>query len=577
MRGTGVRGLNLRYKITLMFSVLLFLAVLIMGAIVFYQSRQLVVQSLSAQLSGILEKGLTLIDSQQYADLLANGDESSPYYAELRQTLNDLRDKTGSKYLYTMKKDGDKYYFIVDGMPLDSDEASAFGDEEDMDGISKAMQEAFLGQLVIGDVDNTAEWGKLLSGYAPIKGPDGQVLGIIGVDFPADKIYNFLGRTTWILVISLIVILGIGLMVGYAMARHVTRPLEVLAAVSQRVRDGDLSVSVEAIERRDEIGNLYIAFNDMVTHLRSLVEKIRIRYEGFLNGVQILEETSASTEDYMQSITHSIHDVTTGSDNQLSKLSEAVGEIANMANYIGQIDESSRIARDLSEEAEKRAQSGCQVLATTKEQVTAINRQASDSAEVIRSLSEKISEVTGFMEVIAGIARQTNLLALNAAIESARAGKEGLGFAVVAREIRSLAEESATAAENVARTISQIYQQSSAAVTAIQSTVDEARSGASAIDRVENEFASVLEKSHLASQNIARVAEAVGSISHVSLEIRDGMEKVSAVSEETNAASEEVLEMVNHELENIQRVKDQSQMLVQLAEDLRQEILKFRL
>lgn len=575
----GLRGFSLRHKITLMFAALLFLAVLVVGAIVFYQSRQLVVQSLSEELLGIVQKGVSLTDPARYAELVAGGSDTAPYYTELREVLNDLRDKTGSKYLYTMQKVGDKYIYVVDGMPLDSEDASAFGDEEDPANISSAMLKAFDGETVVGDLDNTKEWGKLLSAYCPIKGSDGKVLGILGVDFEANKVYSFLARTMIVLLLILVIILGVGLLLGYLMARQVTKPLEELVAVSRRVRDGDLTMNVDIskVERGDEIGDLYATFGDMVSHLRSLVQKIQIRYDDLVNGVEVLDDSAASAEDSMQSISTSINDVAVGSERQLGKLGDAVSEVARMADYIGQIDENSGVARELSHDAEMRAKNGCAVLAGTREQILAIDERAANSAEVIRALSERIAEVTGFMQVIAAIAKQTNLLALNAAIESARAGKEGMGFAVVAREIKTLAEESAAAADNVAKTISQIYSQSAEAVNAIESTVTEVHSGVSAIDRVEEEFASVLEKSQQASANISRVAEAVRSISQVSLEIRDGMEKVSAVSEETNAVSEEVMDMVSREKQNIQRIKDQSQILVHLAQDLREEIQKFHL
>ncbi|MCK4257600.1 MAG: HAMP domain-containing protein [Halanaerobiales bacterium] len=566
----------MRHRITLMIVVLLFMSILIIGGIVYNQSKHLILDSIGEQIMIILEKAEKLIDPVKYKNLIENGDEDSAYYMELRILLNDLREKTGLLYLYTMEKVDGTYYYMVDGWPLADDEASGFKEEEDWENISTSMEEAVAGKRVIGDLSDT-DWGKLLSAYVPILGPDGEILGILGADFPAERVYSVLDESTAVIIWSLIVIVVVSGIFAYFLAWRISKPLEKLSYISTSVRNGDLSISVEKIDRNDEIGDLYLSFDKMIQNLRSLVQTIQIKYKDLINGVQILNESTESAGNSILTISSSVNDVARGSEYQLSNLSNAAIEVATMASHIQQIEGNSEEASSLSSEAEKRALEGRQVLTLVKKQTNQIDQQATNSANIIRSLGDKINEVTGFVKIISAIAEQTNLLALNAAIESARAGEEGRGFAVVAKEIRDLAEESASSAKNVAKTINEIYQHSQEAVKAIEKTVDEVKSGVSAINNAEKEFESVLETNKSVKQNIKKVTEAITSISGVSQEIKKGMDGVSALSQEVNATAEEVNTIVDREEESIQNILDQSKMLVQLAKDLQEEIQKFRL
>lgn len=570
-----LKRMSLRQRIALMISILLIVSVTLIGGIVYFQARKMIVDSIGTQASKIAETAVSMIDPVQYKELLKNGDDQSPYYDELREKLYDLREKTGVLYLYTMQKVGGKYLFMVDGEL--ADDASQFGEEEDPSEITDLMERAFAGEKIIGDLDNSPEWGQLLSAFVPIKGTKGENLGFVGVDFVAKDIFALLERSINMIIIILAVILVLSLGVAYLLARSISVPLEELAEISAKVRDGNLAVQLKKIDREDEIGRLYLSFGDMIAHLRSLVEKIQVRYDKLLAGVNILEESATSTEKSMTYITTSVNDVAIGSENQVENLSDTMTEVTNISVHVCNVEENSKQATKLSDQAEERAEVGRDSLKNAKSQISQINYQANQSAEIIRSLGSQITEVTGFVKIIRDIAQQTNLLALNAAIESARAGEEGRGFAVVAQEIRVLAEESATAAENVTRTIQLIQEQSAGAVEAIIKTVDEVKGGVIAIDNAEEQFETVLAANHTVGKNIAQVAEAIQSVNYVFKQIKQSMEGVSALSEEANATAEEVAAMVEEEQANVERVRAQSEILVDVARELEEEIQKFRL
>lgn len=573
-----IRKTTLRNKITLMIIILLTVTVLVIGGVVFNQSKTMVVKSIGYQALEIAERAADLIDPNEYKLLLENGNEESPYYTQLRYEINDLREKNGILYIYTMQKlDSDTYIYVVDGQPLEEEDISGFGDEESIENISQEMINAFNGEKAFGDLSNTEDWGELLSAYAPIIGQNGKVLGIVGADYQAEEIYSFINESRIFMIWIFAIILVIGLIVSYIVTRSISRPLEKLVKVSKKISEGDLSIAIESLDREDEIGHLYNTFEEMVKNLRTLISAILAQYTDLEERVQIVDSAADSAESSMLSISASVEDVAKGSEVQLSSLTSSVEDVTAMADHIEQIEKSSNEARRLSSEGEEQAEIGREVLNLVKNQIIQIDHQASDSSEVIISLGEKIIEVTGFLKIIAGIARQTNLLALNAAIESARAGEEGRGFAVVAKEISTLADESATAADNVTQIINTIQNKSDVAIKSIDRMVQEVQSGVSTIANADQQFEKILYTNQSVNQNIAVVAEAIKSISGVVQQIKGGINGVSALSEEANATSEEVASMVDNEQINIQKIKDQSVSLVNAAKQLQKEIEKFRI
>ena len=569
--------LNMRRKITLLISVFLVILISIIGGSVYYQLRQMVTKTLGEEALSVAERAVSIIDPTQYKDLVENGDANSPYYVELREKLSDFREKTGLAYLYTMQIVDGKYTYIVDGMPVDSDTYSAFGTVEDPKNISPKMILTTQGKTVLGDLVKTKDWGRLLSAYCPIKGPDGEILGFIGADKKADSVYKLLLNTLTSILIMLCVLLLVAAGGSYFVARSLARPLEKLAMASGRVSEGDLTVELGQDRHGNEIGRLYQSFGTMVEHLRSIIQTLQKRYDRLTSGVQVLEQTASSTEHSMGMISESMATVAQGSEEQVGNLSSAVDNVMQLLDHIAEIEHSSSRVLDLSSEAESRAQEGRRVLDVAKNQIAQIDRKASNSADSIRTLSSKINDITGFIQVISGIAKQTNLLALNAAIESARAGEEGRGFAVVAKEIRELAEESTTAATEVVKTVNEIYSTSESTVQVISEMVEEVQSGVRAINDADRQFENVLTTNHSVNENIARAASKLKSITSAFHEIKEGLHGVSAVAEEASATTEEVAALIAHEQANIQKIKQESDELVQLAAAIKLEIEKFKL
>ena len=187
---------SIQTKVAVFFSIVILLVCLIISAISYNNSLNLVTSSLSVQAKKVIEKANATIDVTAYGMILKDNNEND-YYNKLRSQLNEIKGNNNLKYLYTMErtKTGDKYEYtyIVDGADIGDEDASNLGDvEED---ISDEMVNTFeTGETSVGKIDYTEEYGATVSTYIPIKSSSGDIIGILGSDLDVQETYDLLQR-----------------------------------------------------------------------------------------------------------------------------------------------------------------------------------------------------------------------------------------------------------------------------------------------------------------------------------------------------------------------------------------------
>ncbi|MFC0211393.1 methyl-accepting chemotaxis protein [Paenibacillus chartarius] len=297
---------------------------------------------------------------------------------------------------------------------------------------------------------------------------------------------------------------------GYAIARSISRPLNRVLGILDKVADGDLRETTD-IDSKDEIGRLANALNNTVNSLKSTVGGILSSAE---NVSAAAEQISASSEE-----------IATGSSVQAQE-AQSINELfKELSAAINSVAESAEQASELSNKTMMMAQEGGKVVEHSIQGMNSINRQMTLLAED----SNKIGEIIG---VIDDISEQTNLLALNAAIEAARAGEQGRGFAVVADEVRKLAERSSEATKQI-----------TAIITGMQNntklSVDAVGEGTTASKKSGEAFQTILSVVNETAHKVAEIAAACEEQAAQSTEVLSSIEKISASTEEAAASSQE--------------------------------------
>ncbi len=327
----------------------------------------------------------------------------------------------------------------------------------------------------------------------------------------------------------------------------VTRLNRVSAAMGN-VADGDLSTKIN-IFAKDEIGDLGRAINRMLESMHNMVTSIKSTAE---------QVASASTQLYATS-----EQIATGAEEVASQAGTVATASEEMSCTSSEIASNCLMAVESSQRASDSASSGFAVVQETVDEMGRIAERVKESAQTVESLgarSDQIGEIVGTIE---DIADQTNLLALNAAIEAARAGEQGRGFAVVADEVRALAERTTKATKEIGAMIKAIQMETKGAVTSMEEGVKAVEKGTEDASRSGHALQDILEQANAVTMQINQIATAAEEQTATTNEITNNIQQITEVVHETAKGSQESASAANQ--------------LSRLAEELQQLVGTFKL
>ena len=347
--------------------------------------------------------------------------------------------------------------------------------------------------------------------------------------------------------ISTVLALLVGIIAALVITRQITRPLQETLAVVERIASGDLSHNIQ-VTRRDELGVLQQGIQRMGTTLRELISGIR---DGVTQIASAAEELSAVTEQ-----------TSAGVNSQKIETDQVATAMHEMTATVQEVARNAEQASQAASAADGQAREGDKVVAEAIAQIERLAAEVARSTDAMTHLQQESNKIGSVMDVIKAVAEQTNLLALNAAIEAARAGEAGRGFAVVADEVRGLAQRTQKSTEE------------------IEGLVAGLQNGTQQVANVMNNSRSLTDSSveltRKAGVSLENITRTVSNIQSMNQQIAAAAEQQSAVAEEISRSIVNVRDVSEQTATASDETAKSSVELARLGSQLQQMVSHFR-
>ncbi len=614
--------IKLATKLTISYAGLCFLTTAILSSAFFLLESNRMRNDLSQRLLDVTTLTAGQVDGDAHQTLQTPEDMDLDVYNQIRhQLISARRVIPGVSTVYTMRltEDG-KIIFIID----DSDEdVLPIGSMYSDPGPVLGARIATLDEPVTEDAPYTDEWGTWLSGYAPIRGNDGTITGILGIDIAYDYILDEERIIALYCLLFFLASLPIAWLFGVWMSRHIANPVDILTRVAVTIADHDLAalshsmnaiahgnlnqeiISFRAVKvenhRMDEIGELAQSFNRMVGHLHvveeeylqmtanlqelvgevtgnimmvnraskqladyagengAAAEEISHSTAGLLQGIQEQERIVRQSSTALGQLNQDVDMVARGAQEQAGAVQETVIKRDQIRTAIDQIVTSVEKSTQTSRMAAGEATRGKHALVKIAVGMKTIKGKVDYSAVQVRRMGEHSALISEMVEAVDDIATQTNLLALNAAIEAARAGESGKGFAVVAEEVRKLAEKSASSAHRIAQVVKDVNKTVQDAVTAMESGAEEVNQGVDLVNQSEQALGEILNLVESVYQEMTSMSDSAQAGNASMIDLTEAVETVRVVVENNRSTTQQMAKVTGMMVDAMHSIESVSQ------------------
>lgn len=381
---------------------------------------------------------------------------------------------------------------------------------------------------------------------------------------------------TFLITVNIISIL-IGLIIMVFISRRISTHLKSIVSITTEISTGNLAVQDVNYDGKDEIGQLAKAINTLSVNIRNIITKVTQASQSVSNSSAGLTTSAREVKEGSEQMVTTMEELAAGAETQANSASDLSEQMQSFVDSIQHFRKEGLHIADSSKDVLSVTEDGSNLMKQSVAQMNKIDRIVTDVVDKVRGLDQQSNEISKLVEVVRDIADQTNLLALNAAIEAARAGEHGKGFAVVADEVRKLAEQVTDSVTEITNIVQNIQQETDVVVSTLNDGYTEVQEGISQIEKTGENFDTI---NHSVSGMVTSISEVVAQLNKLtesSEEMNNLIEDIAAVSEEAAAGVEQSSASTQEASAAMDEILRNAEELSQLAEQLNQEIAAFRL
>jgi len=416
-----------------------------------------------------------------------------------------------------------------------------------------------------------------LQSLLPMFDPTGNVIiGVISITQDISAIQGTEQRIVLIALVICMLALAAVIVVAMLISRSIANPIVKAADAMHELAAGNLTVDVPSSKSKDEIGQLTSAMQTMKHSLHDIIKKVMDASLHVASKSSELQKTSTEIQYGSDQIASTMQELSTGSESHAQNITSIA---ATMNEFTETIQETSNSGQQINTDAQHvltLTDQGKKAMDASNEQMSKIDDIMQEAVSKMDHLDQQSKQISSIVTIIQDIAAQTNLLALNAAIEAARAGEHGRGFAVVADEVRKLAEQVSVSVNDITSISTNIQHETAIVEASLQAGYEEIKLGTTQIQSTSDTFNEITESVTRVAATITQISAYLSNNVQRAQHMNHTVEDIAAISEETAAAIVQTSATTQQFNSSIDEVSSNTKQLANLAEELKQLVKQFK-
>ncbi|MGF9979832.1 methyl-accepting chemotaxis protein TlpC [Bacillus subtilis] len=412
--------------------------------------------------------------------------------------------------------------------------------------------------------------------YMPLKDQNGNIIGMLYTGANQSILASLTQSLFTQFAIVLVIVIIVSVILVLVFTRKINKRLNALKSAFESAGNGDMTIEVSD-KTGDELSELSVYYNKMRMKLNDTIQTVQQSALQLASASQQLSAGAEETNQASEKITEAVQQIANGAQDQITRIENSESSLKQASADIRDISANTAAIADKGQLAQSKADIGQKEIANVQAQMDAIHQSIQKSGEIIHQLDGRSKQIEQILSVITQIADQTNLLALNAAIEAARAGEQGKGFAVVADEVRKLAEESQQSAGQISKLIIEIQKDMNRSARSVEHVKTEAAEGVTMIQRTRDAFKEIAAATGEISAEISDLSASVTNISASAHHINDSFAANTADIKVSTKNTRQAAALTEEQFAAMEEITAASETLSQLAEELTGIISQFKM